>query len=146
MGDLQGRVGGKFTRRYKDMQDGTHAEVISSQIGRDRDTVTVTIAIGTALSDTIDFRDMAGAMLHMPAEWTAADIGFYISPTGVADTFQPLYDELNAIVMIDGATAGRSYALPAEVFAAHYVQLWSQNAGVSENQAADRVIQLSLKA
>ena len=146
MADIQGRVSGKFIRRYKDMQDGTHAEVISSQIGRDRDTVTVTIAAGAALSDAMDFRYMGGAILHMPAAWTAADIGFYVSPTGVAGSFQPLYDELNALVQIDGATADRSYALPAAIFAAHYVQLWSQNAGVSENQAAARELQLSLKA
>lgn len=145
MADIVREVFGIFDQRYKDMGDGTHAQVQSDLIRRDRDTVTVTIESGQALSDTFDFRDMAGAILHMPAAWTAADIGFYVSPTGVAGSFQPLYDDVNAIVQVDGPTAGSSHVIPAEVFAAHYVQLWSQNAGVDENQAADRVIQLSLK-
>jgi len=104
-----------------------------------------TIANGEALSGVIDFRDVAGAILHMPGAWTAADIGFYVcdTPTG---TFQALYDETNTIVMIDGPAAGRSHVVPVEVFAARYVQLWSQSAGADENQGAARVLRLSLKA
>ena len=103
------------------------------------------IANGEALSGVIDFRDVAGAIVHMPGAWTAADLGFYVCDSATG-TFQPLYDETNTIVHIDGATAGRSHVVPADVFAARYVRLWSQNAGANENQGADRVLRLSLKS
>ena len=144
MADIQGRVAGKGLRRYKDMGDGTHAGVEAAIISRDRDTVTVTIENGEALSDTIDFRDMAAAFLHMPAAWTAADIGFYASPTGVAGSFTPVYEN-DTRIEITGVAASRTLLVPAEMFPGHYVQLWSQNAGVDENQGADRAITLSLK-
>ena len=45
------------------------------------------------------------------------------------------------------AIASESYPLPAEIFAAQWVKLWSQNgAGVGVNQGADRVFLLDLKA
>jgi len=143
--DVLKSLSGKGMRRYKDMGDNTIAEVFSAQIGRDRGTTTVTVPSGEALSDTIDFRDMAGAILHMPAAWTTADVAFYVSPSGAAGTFQPLYDG-SSLVEIASPAAGKSYVMPAELFAALYVQIWSQTSGVSENQTADRQIQLSLKA
>jgi len=103
-----------------------------------------TIANGEPRSGVIDFRDVAGAILHMPAAWTAADVGFYVCDSATG-TFQPLYDEDGTIVEITAAAA-RSLVVPVELFAARYVQLWSQSGGMSENQGADRVLRLSLKS
>ena len=105
---------------------------------------TVTIPNGTALSEGIDYRDFSKAVIHMPALWTAADIGFYVSST-VDGTYQPLYDGATLIV-ITGPAADQAYPFPDEVAGAHFIQLWSNTAGADENQLADRDIVVELKA
>ena len=96
------------------------------------------------LSGVIDFRDVAGAILHMTGAWTAAEVGFYVCDT-VDGTYQPLYDEDDVLVEIDVA-GNRSYVVPADVFACRCVQLWSESAGAPTPQGAARVLRLSLKS
>lgn len=107
--------------------------------------VTVTIANGAALSDEVDFREMAGGVLHMPAVWTTAYIGFQVSPTS-GGTFQPLYDdETGALVQLN-PSASCSYSLPAKLYGARYVKLWSQNgSGTGANQGGARSIVVDFK-
>jgi len=116
---------------------------------RQNTTVTAIIAESAALSGEIDMRQYAGAILHMPAAWTAASIGFQVSATS-GGTFTPLYDEYGSLVQITGTsvpTVDRSYVLPAKLFAGLYVKLWAQNgSGTDVNQAAARSIAVDLKA
>ena len=112
--------------------------------------LTATIANGAALSAAFDMSSYAGGMLHMPAGWTAACVGFQISPT-VGGTYQPLYEGDGTLAQIENddtvAIAGLSYALPAEMFGVQWVKLWSENgAGVGVNQGGDRVFNIDLKA
>ena len=104
----------------------------------------ITIANGEALSDAVVFKSYSKGIFHMPAAWTAADIGFYVSsePDG---NYLPLYDGANPVV-ISGPDADRSYPLPAGLAPAHYFKLWSNTAGVDTNQGADRAIIIELKA
>ena len=104
-----------------------------------------TITSGTAVSETIDLRDHSMMIVHVPADWTAADLSFRTS-SAVDGTFDDLYDELGALIEVAGVTAGDAYVVPARLAPAHFVQLISQSAGTPVNQAAARVLALELKS
>lgn len=108
-------------------------------------TFPVTIPNGTALSNIIDFREYAYAIVHMPAVWTAADIGFQVS-SELDGTFLPLYDDAGALVEISSPAVDQAHAVPVEVLAARFVKLWSQNAGVDANQGAARSLIIDMKS
>lgn len=137
---------GSWTTRHRDMGDGSHGEVGAAQIDRRTAVSTLTIEATEAVTDDVlDFRAFASGIIMMPDEWTAADIGFRVCDTADG-TFLPLYNEEGDLVQIASPQEDRAYSLPPEVFAAHYVRLWSQDAGADEAQAAERVITLTLKA
>lgn len=143
--------------RWAEVGDGTHALVRAAYLDstesagplgsiRKSRRISVTIPNGQALSDKFDFRDVAGAIIHMPSSWTTANVGFQVCDT-LDGKFLPLYDETNSIVEVSSAAADYAYVVPADVFAARYVRLWSQDgSGGDTNQGADRVIEVSLKA
>lgn len=108
-------------------------------------TFNVTIASGAALSNVVSFYEHAYGVLHMPAVWTAADIGFYVS-SELDGTFLPLYDDAGALVEISGPAVDQAHAIPVEVLAARFVKVWSQNAGADANQAAERALILDMKS
>lgn len=105
---------------------------------------TVTILNGAALSDGVVYKKYSKGVIHMPAGWTAADIGFYVS-SEVNGTYLPLYDGASPVV-ISGPAADRVFPLPAALAPALFFRLWSNTAGVDTNQGADRVITVELKA
>ena len=104
----------------------------------------VTIPNGEALSDAVVFGPYSKGVIHMPAGWTAADIGFHVSSDEVG-TYQPLYDGANPVV-ISGPDADLVFPLPAGLAPAHFFKLWSNTAGADTNQGADRDIVVELKA
>lgn len=109
-------------------------------------TSTVTIANAAALSNVVDFTGAAGGMIDMPAAWTTAQLGFHHCATR-GGTFQPLYDEDGTLVEValPADPSDLSYLLPAELFPARFVKLWSEISAADENQGAERSIILSLK-
>jgi len=117
---------------------------VTTRLLRTHATDGVTIANGANLSEEIDFTRYSGANLHMPAVWTAADIGFHVSTT-TGGTFLPFYDDTNTLVQISGPAISRAYTIPAEIFACGFIKLWSQNAGVNANQGGDRAIIVEMK-
>jgi hypothetical protein len=102
------------------------------------------IASSGNLSNAINMTDVSGAEIHMPGTWTAASIAFKTSISS-GGTFLALYDADGSLVQVSAA-ASRAISLPAELFASHYVKLWSQNAGSNENQAGERTISVLMKA
>lgn len=105
----------------------------------------VTIPNGEALSDeAIIFGPYSRGVIHLPAAWTAADIGFHVS-SDVDGVYQPLYDGANPVV-ISGPDADRVFPLPAGLAPAHFFKFWSNTAGVDTNQGAARDIIVELKA
>jgi hypothetical protein len=105
-----------------------------------------TIASGGNLSDAFDFRAYTMGLIHMPAAWTAASIGFKVCNTA-GGTYLPLYDKNGSLVQITSPAASKAYALPAELAGAHFVKLWSQDGtGSNSNQAAARTLVVDLKA
>lgn len=107
-----------------------------------------TIANGEAESDSIDlgFENAKGAVLFLPSEWTAADIGFKVD--NGSNVYVALRDEAAALVMIDGPAVSTAYVLPEKlVRSAGKFKLWSQNgSGVAVNQAAARTLILMVRS
>jgi hypothetical protein len=108
-------------------------------------TYPLTILINTDETNVISFYEHAYAILHMPAVWTAADIGFLVSST-LDGTFLPLYDDAGALVEIASPAVDQAHAIPLEVLAARFVKVWSQSAGTGVNQAAERALILDMKS
>lgn len=111
--------------------------------------LTVEIAAGEAESTAINLTEYAAGLVLMPAAWTAADLG--VKVCGSEDgTFVPLKDTSNAYgtdVSIDGPVASAAYPLPAWVFAAQYIKLWSHDgSGNGVNQDSARTLTVFLKA
>ena len=107
--------------------------------------LSTTIPTGTALSDAIDLRRWKNMVIHMPAGWDTASIGFQVSDSK-AGTFQPLLDDAGTRIEITGVAVDQSYVVPAGVGGARFVKLWSQTAGVDVNQTADRDIKVDVKS
>jgi len=122
---------------------------VNAEIDRKVTTVTVVILNAAALSAELDFRDYAGGEIVMPAGWTTADIGAYVSEV-TGGTFQPLLDRSNGYgtdVSIDGPVVSKTYPIPPYWFGASYIKLWSHNgSGVDANQGGERSIKLMLKS
>ena len=107
-------------------------------------TFPVTIPNGTALSNVVSFHEYAYGILHMPAAWTAASIGFQVCST-IDGTFLPLYDEGGTLVELT-VTVDQAHPLPAEVLAARYVKIWSETGGAGVNQGAARSLIVDMKS
>lgn len=105
--------------------------------------VTVTIANGAALSGVINMEEFTQGIIHMPAAWTAADIGFYVS-SEVGGTYLPV-SNASGLVVISGPAVDNAYVLPADIYPARYIKLWSNTAGSDENQGAARTLIVDLK-
>ena len=117
-----------------------------TRIHRENSVLTLTIANGTALTEAFWFGDASGADIAMPAAWTAASIGFKVCATSDG-TYLPKYDDTNTLVQITPAEVDKAYNFPTELFASHYVKLWSQDGSAGdENQGAARTIVLMMKS
>ena len=106
----------------------------------------LTIANGAAVTEAFEMSNHAGGIVLMPAAWTAASIGFQVSdsPSG---TFYPLYDDGGTLVQISSPAVSKAYSIPAEVFGAAWVKLWSQDGSASdEDQGAARTVGVLLKS
>jgi hypothetical protein len=105
----------------------------------------VTIALSGNLSGAFDMSRYSMGVVHMPAAWTAASLGFKVCAEE-GGTYLPLYDETGTLVQISSPAASQSYNLPAELAGCRWVKLWSQNgSGTNTAQAAARTIGLDLK-
>lgn len=117
-----------------------------AQMVRGAKTLTVDIANGAALSEAIQFDRYAILCVHMPAAWTAASIGFHVASTETG-TYTPLYDRNGALVQIVAPAVDKTYVAPAEITAARWLKLWSQDgAGSGTNQGAARSLVVDCKA
>lgn len=110
------------------------AESIISRRNRDID---ITTSTATSVATTVDFRDVAGAVVSFGTMSTnASTLQIWVGAQS-SGTFRRLYkaDGSTAdITLSPSATDGRVYALPDEAFSAAYVKIVSgstNSAGVS---------------
>lgn len=99
-----------------------------SKIRRKSKTYNFTMFTATASCDTIPMFDMAGGVVEMGTVSTnATQINLWVADTTNGPFYQ-LYDKEGAVVKITLAastSAGRAYAMPDEVFGAHYIKFVS---------------------
>jgi len=107
-------------------------------------TTTAIIANGAAVSGEIDVRGRTFAAVHLPAAWTAAELGLKAA-TASGGTFGSVYDQDGALYSVEVA-ANRVVKLDATVLAGlRYIKLWSQDgSGSDANQGAARSIGVDL--
>jgi len=99
----------------------------------------------TGITESFIF-DGAMGVVELPAAWTSASLGFKVATTEQGD-YQPLYGSDAALLQIASPSTSTVYVLPAELAAATYVKLWSQNgSGADEAQAAARTLKLTIKS
>lgn len=87
-----------------------------------------TLFTATASCDTLPLIDMAGGIFEVGTMNTnATQINLWVSDS-TSGPFYQLYDKDGAVVKITlsaSSTLGRAYAIPDEVFGAHYLKLAS---------------------
>jgi hypothetical protein len=112
--------------------------------------IKVTIANGAALSEEFYMGDHIVGLVHVPDSWTAANIGFKISPTS-GGTFVVAKDDTGVPIQIStvNTTTGAAYAIPTKLAGASYVKIWSKNTTAATetdaNQTNDKAINVILK-
>ena len=115
------------------------------------DTKTATILSGTSQSNAIDLEGYQLAALIMPAAWTASSGITFLAAATIDGTYGPVVDDSGIEVKVTafaGGAAGTIIALATNALALaslRFIKLRSGIAGTEVNQAADRVITLSLK-
>jgi len=120
-------------------------------ISRYSEIQSVVIADAAALSRAVNFSRVAGGMVIVPTSWTAANLGFYVCDT-FGGTYVILRDESGNPVQISNilTTGARAYALPAELYGATFVELWSKSSTAATetdtNQSGAITLTLMLKA
>lgn len=101
----------------------------------------VTIPSGTAQSGIVNFSDVEDGILHMPIDWTAANVAYLVSDS-VNGPFNPLYDISGSLVesVVD---FNQACVLPSALAGIQYFRLWSQNAAADEDQLGERPLIIS---
>jgi len=103
------------------------------------------IDASAALSAAVDFRKFTTGVYHMPAVWTAAQIGFQVCQTK-AGTYLPLYDEVGTFITVTTTAVDTAMPLPPELAGAAWFKFWSQNGtATGVNQVAAATIDYDLK-
>ncbi len=146
MADYLSTIFGNIKKRYRDMGDTSHAEVVASQIGRQYTVKLVTIANGQSLSGQIDLEGYALVGIYMPSAWTAADLTFQATDVS-GGSFQNVYDDQGNEVRV---TVSASCCIGIDAVAGalapfRFMKIRSGTSAVPVAQGADRTIKLVLK-
>ena len=106
-------------------------------------TITVIIPAGTSESEPVSLGAYVGGILFIPDEWTAADLGFLVSPDGVAN-YKPLAREGDLVTAVVDPT--QHTVFPEVGFPIVDFKLLSHNAGTPVIQTAERKIVIVVKS
>ena len=141
MADELLEVFGRFFKRFRDMGDGTHAEVVATEGIAPRATVTGTIANGASLSGVVDLRTVGTPVaLQTDAAWDTNAITFQGSYDGVVYTN---LRNMGVEVSIPGVVASSLEGLDLHEFLGlRYLKVRSGTAAAAVNQVGDTVITL----
>ena len=144
MADIVSRVARgfeEFFKRYRDMGDGTHAEVVAAAGIAPLSTVTGTITSGASLSGAIELRTMGTPVaLQTDAAWDTNAITFQGSYDGVVYTN---LRNMGVEVSIPGVVASSLEGLDLQQFLGlRFIKVRSGTAAAAVNQVGDTVITL----
>ena len=100
----------------------------ASKINRLNRDLDITLHTATSLATTLDFRDVAGAVLTLGTMSTASTTLQMWAGTSPTGTFRRLYKSDGSVAdltLAPSSTDGRAYALPDEVFAVEFLKIVS---------------------
>lgn len=106
-------------------------------------TETATIANGESLSGAVDCGNKRLAGIHMPADWTAADLTFQGSSDGT--TFNNLYDKDGVEYTVDAADDRYIIVPLADFIGIRHLKIRSGTSGSAVAQGASRALTLVLQ-
>ena len=122
-----------------------------NRIRREYAHLTVTIKKDTCESEPFDPREFGLIQFTTPPAWTAAAMGIKVSPHSNS-AYYPLYvgmqhcsKNCTVLVEVSSIQADTAYQFPSGSEGSGYARLWSQADGQSEDQAADRKLEVTLK-
>ena len=93
----------------------------------------VTINSGASLSGALDISQYIAGIVHFPAAWTTARLGFYVAST-TGGTFLP-YSNSTGLVQVSTVATNNAYELPSDLAPVRWIKFSSQNStGVAVNQ------------
>jgi len=97
----------------------------------------------TCETEPICFKSVTDMMLHMPAAWTAASIGFKASLTKTG-TYLPIYD--GDVLVQFTPLVNQAFVVPVpQLQATAWLRLWSQDGtGTKTDQAAARSLSVQM--
>lgn len=106
-------------------------------------TVEVTIASGSSLTDVINLGGNILAGVHMPASWTAANLTLQACDTADG-TFLDIYDE-DGIELTLTAAASRAISVDSRnTLPWRFIKIRSGTAASAVNQTADRTLKIEV--
>ncbi len=110
--------------------------------------ITVTIALGTALSGIIDLGAQRLALIQTPAAWTAANFTFQVGIGSNVDslTFANMFDNTGNEYTVTAAASETILVPFADFIGIRYLKIRSGTNGTPVNQAADRILMLQRAA
>lgn len=118
-------------------------------LSRETASIALSVLAGEALTQAVGFSQWAGGVVIVPAEWTAANIGFYVSDIESGEYVILRDDSGSAVEITSIKTDGsRAYKLPDDVFGCTFLKLWSKNTAseADVNQAAVRALKVLCKS
>jgi len=143
MADFLGAMYGQVRKRYRDMSDGTHAEVVAlgaSQPAVTATNVTVTIANAESVSGAANLEGRGVVRLDMPAAWTEAVITVQLSNDGT--TWRNAYTQFGTEYTITAAADQSILLDPSDLASATHIRLRSGTADtpVAQGGARDLIL------
>lgn len=115
-----------------------------TRLARRGESITLTMNT-TGITEAFVLDGVMG-VVEIPSAWTAASLGFKAA-TSEDGTYLPLYGSDAALLQIASPSTSTVYVLPAELAAASYVKLWSQDGSAGDTaQAAARTLKLTVKS
>jgi len=110
--------------------------------------LSVTIAMGTALSPAIDLQAQRLWAIQMPAAWTAANLTFQVGIGSTVDSavFANLFNSSGVEYTVTAAASETIMVPFADFIGARYLKIRSGTNGTPVQQAADRILMLQRAA
>jgi len=101
---------------------------MSSKISRLNRDIDITLHTATSLATTLDFRDVAGAVVvfgTMSTNSSSLQMWVGTSPAGSFTRLYKVDGSAADLTLAASSTAGRAYSLPDEVFGTEYLKIVS---------------------
>lgn len=106
---------------------------------------TASNALGQSLSGVIGLNGQGPVAIHMPADWTAANLTFQACTSSAEASCTNYYDEFGGEVTVTAAAGRTIKVTPADFAGVQWLRIRSGTSGVPVAQAAGRTIVVAVR-